>query len=177
MIDLETMSVLPTAAIVQIGATTFCPLTGRALAAISINVDVESCRAKGLATDVSTVEWWAQPAQREALETMRDNAQDVYSALVQFRNWMLFDTDKEDIEVWANGAAFDLAILANAYDAVDIPIPWKFFNERCYRTVKSLYRDVPKPAFEGVKHNAYADSVHQARHLMAIMKEHKLCQE
>jgi len=47
--------------------------------------------------------------------------------------------------------------------------PWYFWNDRCYRTMKSLYPQIPMER-DGVHHNALDDAISQARHLMAILK-------
>lgn len=178
MIDLETMAVSKDAAIIQLGAAVFRPTTPEYTGSLyefvgekfGVSITLQSCRDAGLATDESTTAWWARPEQMEAFRTTQAHALDLRDALVMFRTWCLADTDPEDIEPWANGTSFDLAILETAYRKLGIPIPWKFFNERDYRTMKSLYRDVQKPPFEGTKHNATDDAVNQSVHLLAIMQ-------
>src|SRR3972149_12090628 len=80
---------------------------------------------------------------------------------------MLRDCNHDEIEVWCNGASFDLAILETAYSNVMLPHPWKFYNEYDYRTMKRTFR-VPKPPFQGTKHNALHDARTQALHLIEI---------
>jgi exodeoxyribonuclease VIII len=46
--------------------------------------------------------------------------------------------------------------------------PWRHWNDRCYRTVKSLYPDV-KLERVGTHHNAVDDAESQARHLIAML--------
>ena len=74
-----------------------------------------------------------------------------------------------DSLVWSNGADFDVPMLAHAFSQVQMEMPWKFFNSRCFRTYKNLpgAKNVGVP-FAGTKHNALADAYHQAQTLQAI---------
>jgi hypothetical protein len=74
--------------------------------------------------------------------------------------------------VWGNGASFDCVILGNAYRAVGDEPPWKYFNERCYRTAKAMLPAVP---FEriGTHHHALDDAASQAQHLIKMLRAQK----
>jgi len=65
-------------------------------------------------------------------------------------------------EIWANAPSFDCEILADAYDRVDIAKPWDYWDERCYRTLKSLPGAVDIDR-QGDHHDALDDAAHQAR--------------
>lgn len=176
MIDLETMSVTKKAAILSIGAVTFDPRLFTQphkeveYDSFYANVSLASCEEIGLVTDSSTMEWWERPSQVEAWQSLQVNQLNIRVALLSLRRWLLGDTDIENIEVWANGTSFDLAILETAYLFCELPHPWKFFNERDYRTMKMLYSDVERSQFLGRKHNALDDAAFQAAHLMKIMR-------
>ena len=68
-----------------------------------------------------------------------------------------------------NGADFDLPILAAAYAAVGLSVPWKPYNGRCYRTLKNL-APVVKLARPGTHHNALDDARTQAVHAIKLMR-------
>ena len=74
--------------------------------------------------------------------------------------------------MWGNGAAFDNAILSTAYALCEIEPPWIYWNDRCYRTVKSLNRSIPFIRL-GTHHNALSDAESQATHLMQIFRSNK----
>ena len=80
-----------------------------------------------------------------------------------------FVGDPSKARVWGNGASFDNPILANAYRAVNLDPPWRFWNDRCYRTVKSMFGKNVKLERIGEHHNALDDAKSQADHLIRIM--------
>ena len=87
-------------------------------------------------------------------------------------NWALQDADKKAVRLWGNGASFDNAILSTAYELCELETvqPWRFYNDRCYRTVKSLYPEVAMVR-TGTYHNALDDAESQALHLLAMKVE------
>lgn len=174
MIDLETMGKTSTAAIVSIGAVAFDPAAGTLGESFYRKVDLQDCLDAGLTMDASTVEWWLKQSEA-ARAALAAAGTGLFSALHDF--WFWLDAAAPDIDtriVWANGASFDFAILANAFraaDCADTP-PWHFWNERCARTLMALARDLygykkPKPA--GTAHNALDDATFQAQIVMDIL--------
>lgn len=162
MIDLETMGQKGNAAIVSIGAVYFDNSgLGRQF---SMLVDLESSVDAGLDIDASTVMWWMKQSEaaRSSLAGDAENIVDVLSAFSVFA--------ADGFTLWGNGADFDNAILANAYDKCKMPFPFKFWNNRCYRTMKNIFRDV-KMDRKGVYHNALDDAISQAEHLVKIANE------
>jgi hypothetical protein len=55
----------------------------------------------------------------------------------------------------------------SALERSQVDVPWLYFNERCYRTIRERNRSVPLAEREGL-HNALEDSKFQANHLIAI---------
>ena len=49
-----------------------------------------------------------------------------------------------------------------------MPIPWKPYNGRCFRTIKNIHAEIIPNAFRGMKHNALEDAKNQAVHLVKI---------
>jgi len=170
MLDLETMSTASNAAIVAIGAVKFDPDTGELGQMFYRNVSLESCIAAGLDVEAGTVMWWLLRSE-EARRVLLEDALPLREALKQFNDF-LYSIDRDaarlgervDIAVWGKGSDFDNVILANAYKALRYPLPWKYRNNRCVRTILAL---VPS-AYDGVeseetKHNALDDAIYQAR--------------
>lgn len=160
MLDLETMGNGVNAAIIAIGAARFD--AGEITDEFYTVIDLASAVEAGLEIDASTVMWWMKQSNDARKQFDRDGLP-LVDALKQFAAWI-----GEDAEVWGNGAAFDNAILSNAYRKCGMEQPWKFWNDRCYRTVKNMHPDV-KMERQGVYHRAVDDAKSQADHLMRII--------
>ena len=163
MLDLETMGTSSTSAIIAIGAVKFSMQDG-IIDKFYRSVDLQSCIDLGLTIDGDTLMWWMQQSE-EARSQFRLKGNPLYNVLNEFSLWL----GNSDYKIWGNGAAFDNAILANAYKACKLPQPWKFWNDRCYRTVKSINSHVPFKRV-GTYHNALDDAESQALHLIDISK-------
>ena len=165
MLDLETMGSEANSAIISIGAVKFndTEVTSK----FHEIVDLQSCIDAGLNVTASTVLWWMGQSDEARSQFNSDDKIDIRSALNKFSTWV-----GDDAIVWGNGANFDNTILANAYNKTRIDLPWKFWNNRCYRTVKNLYPEI-KINRVGTFHKAVDDAETQALHLIEIMKEIK----
>jgi exodeoxyribonuclease VIII len=161
MLDLETFGNAPGAVIVAIGAVKFgAGILGDHFYA---RVDAESCVKAGLQMDVSTVMWWMAQEDKARFEVC-EPGRPLPDVLAHFSEWIGTETD--NVEMWGNGSDFDNAILAQAYRVCEMPLPWKFWNNRCYRTMKAHYAHVKPEKKNG--HHALGDAINQASHLMKI---------
>jgi hypothetical protein len=176
-IDIETMSTAPNAAIASIGACRF-DLPGAGIGdwigdTFHVHVSLANCQRHGLAIDASTVLWWIgrEEDAKEALFCGQHDAAPLVTALEALTHFIDSTeiNSNEPPTIWANGASFDLPILANAYRAVGLPLPWNYWDERDLRTLKSL---APEFRIEhaGIAHHALDDAVKQARMIQAIYK-------
>jgi hypothetical protein len=165
MIDLETMGTRPNAPIIAIGAVTFD--TVGILDTFYCNIDLESAVNDSHAVvDPKTVLWWMEQGG-EARSALRENKLRVIPALCDFRDWLKpYDPDG----VWGNGASFDNIILSETYRRLNMTPPWEFWKDRCYRTMKGMYPDIPMER-TGVHHNALNDAESQANHLIKIWRK------
>lgn len=187
MCDLETLSTKSNAAIASIGAVVFyqngvAPSSKEgAPKTFYIPVDIEAYDSPSLDDKFhisgSTFKWWLGMSD-EAREQLRsDKAHSLEATLVAFQNWLKdVAPDAKQIRLWGNGSDFDNVILANAYGVYGEPAPWKFYNNRCYRTFKNLHgHQVSTPPIDSNKaHNAYEDAVYQASHLLAMAEAAKI---
>jgi len=169
MVDLETISTRPDAAIIAIGAVRFwlnvkqteftsdqCFYTA---------VDLESCFHEGLSIDPKTIKWWMK--QDDSARMALLNGVRLSVALKDFSYFV--PSDKTFI--FGNGSMFDNVILRNAYAAIGYNYPVSYKYDMCYRTLCKL-SDSPLPDFEGTKHNALDDAKAQTRHLMELLEKH-----
>ncbi len=169
MVELETLGTDPKSVILSIGAVTFDPENAKEdfSNTFYVNVDPESCQKLGLVINASTVMWWLKQS-KEAQDTLVKKAFiSLPNALQEFSNWY----SKFGGNLYGNGAAFDNVILANAYSACDLARPWSYSGDRCYRTIKANYPKIKADIFEGTKHDALSDAVHQAKHLYKIAQK------
>lgn len=176
MLDIETMGNGPEAAVMSIGACYFNPATGAIGETFHEHISLETSVKAGLKMDASTVIWWMGQSDA-ARSKFKDNGkqQPIGAALLKLQNFMLMYDD--DVKVWGNGSTFDNAIIKNAYSkALLMDPPWAFWNDRDVRTVVEMGQAVgfdPKRdmAFEGVKHDALADAIHQAKYVSLIWQK------
>lgn len=159
MIDLETMGTGPKAAIVSIGACKFD--SSAIIETFSVNVDLQTALTYGLEVDAGTIYWWLRQSD-EARGSFRQDCQPIDDVLFAFADWI-----DPGSNVWGNGSDFDNVILANAYRACVLPVPWGNWSSRCYRTIKNTWPKVEMDR-EGTHHNAKDDAVSQAKHLIRI---------
>ena len=168
MLDLETMGNGNRAAIIAIGAVIFDE-SGVKDEGFYAQVSLDSSVAHGLEMDTSTVLWWlGQSDEARAAFKGNEAAWPLGQTLYEFKNWL---EGFHNVQMWGNGAAFDNTILSAAYRKCDMEQPWKFWNDRCYRTMKSLFPDVKCERF-GTHHNALDDARTQAWHLIEICEKH-----
>lgn len=169
MIDLETMGQGPRSAIAAIGAVEFDPYGQGLGRTLYHRVHLRTSVAAGLVIDAETVIWWLKQSDAARAELTSEDNVPLHYALYDLAQMIAGNQlDDETTIVWANGASFDFPILAEAYRAVGFRQPWKFFNERDWRTVRKVG---PTVEFEraGTHHNALDDACHQALHLQRVM--------
>lgn len=166
MLDLETMGTGPQAAIVAIGAVAFDPTTGSIKSRFYQEVDLNSSVELGGVMSVDAVLWWMKQ-EDEARKQFYYIGIPLIDVLKLFEQWLSCLAHWEHRQIWGNGAAFDNVILAGAFQRAKISVPWSYKNDRCYRTLKALYPEVPYEQL-GTEHNALDDARSQAIHLMQI---------
>jgi exodeoxyribonuclease VIII len=115
--------------------------------------------------DASTVMWWMKQSDA-ARKTFNEPGCTLIDALFQFSEWVT--TETSDPEIWGNGATFDNVILSNAYEALGLERPWKYWADRCYRTMKAKYPQIVVEKI-GTAHNALDDAKSQALHMSRIL--------
>lgn len=175
MVDLETMGKKHNAPIVAIGAVVFDPATGSIGESFYKVVCLESSVNWGAVIDPSTVIWWLKQSSEARSAIVNDDAIPLLDVLLQFREFVSDNVagGSKKAQVWGNGASFDNSILRSSYDFIAEDYPWEYWNDRDVRTMVELGQAIgfdPKTTipFEGDRHNALADAIHQARYVSAI---------
>jgi hypothetical protein len=171
MLDIETMGVGPNAAVASIGAVKFNP---RGAIGVLGNpqeenyqhfhrtVLLQSLSDSEFQFDGATVAFWLEQND-EARAALLADAQPLDTVLSAFWDWY----GPTSVPTWGNGAGFDNVILRNAYTKLAGVCPFKFYHDRCFRTMKALFPDVQyvKPT---LAHHALQDAEAQAIHLQKL---------
>ena len=171
MVDIETLSTEPNAAILTIGCTIFDPrgfdtedtikAEGRCLNIGPITI--ESNEQVGRHISGSTVTWWF--GQEDAAIKALVNGERINLNNALYQMWQFVDKYPTKLNfVVANSPNFDCTILETACRSVGQPWPFKFWQYLDLRTVKQLaYPDGDCPKIGvGVAHNAMDDAIRQA---------------
>lgn len=167
MVDIETMGVNETAAVMAIGACFFDPYSfdephGDDLFNVTISLDSNHLANRTI--DPNTVQWWMQQSPEAIAGLFEPPIYSLQKALTAFRIWA--ESARPTVNtVWANDPDFDIVILKNAMSAVNMRWPFHFAINRSVRTIKWLgWTDGEcTVARKGTHHRAVDDAVHQAR--------------
>ncbi|QMH39414.1 3'-5' exoribonuclease [Escherichia coli] len=175
MIDLETMGKKSNAPIVVIGAVFFDPQTGEIGPTFYIVISLVDAMDTGAVPDGSTIEWWLAQSSEARSAILVDQVK-LVDALIQFREFINEYSDEKFVQVWGNGATFDNTILRTSYERLNIPCPWRYYNDRDVRTIVELGKTIGFDArtvipFEGVRHHALDDARHQAKYVTATIQK------
>lgn len=170
MIDLETMGIRPSSAIVSVGIVHFDQT--QIIDKFYTNCSLADSMAHGLTTDQSTIDWWAGQPENIRAAWQRDDAPPLQVAMKAVQDFMFGYAKAGEICPWGNGVDFDMVVLKSSFLALQCDEPWKFYNQYCFRTIKNMFVVTP-PARTGA-HNALADAEYQAAHLLHILKQHRL---
>lgn len=168
MLDLETFGTDANSVIVAIGAVLFDFENDDVYETWYQVVDARSCVDAGLVMTPETVMWWLRQSD-EARSMFKVQGMDLKTSLHLFDSWI---KEHDPVGVWGNGSDFDNVLIANACKAVSRPLPWKYYKNRCFRTMKNLFKVEVKR--EGTHHNAVDDAVFQMRVLKKINETYAL---
>lgn len=174
MVDVETLSRSPRAAIVGIGGVKFNPWTDEVSRPFSVAIDIVDVINQGFNIQGETVTWWIERA--EAWKTWRAAhvPTSPLNAARAFYKWIADEIPiSEEMVVWAFGSAFDIPILENFLSRTGTRIPWKYYNVFCARTVVKLAEfggnadwelmSTKEPLYGVCKHDPLRDACVQAR--------------
>lgn len=157
MLDIETFGNRSNSVIVSIGAIQFDMNTGKLENDIYLPIDVDSCLEAGLRVDASTITWWLNQNEQAQKKITNPNRLKLEYALRMLSTFI----QPDDI-IWGNSARFDCGLLNDAYSAMKMETPWKFYNERDVRTLVALAPQFKKEhVFIGVKHDPLSDCINQ----------------
>ena len=174
MCDLETAGLPPDGAILSIGCCFFNMETQEIGPTFKKNVNLATAVRDGGTMNPGTFCWWLRQSD-EARKNVLADTYDIRQVLTEFGDFIRTHSREQDILIYGNGAEFDVTILNSAYLRAGIPVPWRPFSARCFRTIRHMFPSIEynpekKP---GVAHDSLDDAIFQAKHLMAIKNRNK----
>lgn len=175
MIDLETLDTRPSALVLSIGVVLFNrrdpSVKMEGLNLIFGLKEYRDAQIKVRRTVCKeTVAWWKKQSPEARVIFKQGNVKSVVHALEKLTHFLT--KGDTNLLVWGNGASFDNAITVSLYESFAMEAPWKFWNDRCFRTFKGEHGHIARPPdFKGVKHNAEDDACQQALYLQAMYTE------
>lgn len=173
MIDIETLSTLPSAAIITIGAVMFDPRgedteeSLREHAQLFGPISFESNEKEGRHISASTIAWWLKQEPAAQAGLFEGDIVPLRAALERFRQWVA-NAKPAPTRLWCKDPDFDGVILGDAFRQMGLMWPFRFWETRSVRTCMELAYppgglrgDFPQIGV-GVAHNAVDDSIRQA---------------
>lgn len=175
VVDEESMSTEPNAAILSIGATMIDDL--EIVDRFYVNVNLQSCLAVGLHESESTREWWSKQSEEAYNAAHTYSALPIHEALQRWSDWIEKHGGKS-VKLMGNGPCADNMWLNSAYKACGMQNPVPFWNDIDHRTLNWIggkWLGVTKEdiEFKGVKHHAGDDAEHEAHHAITVMRKLK----
>ncbi|WGH28562.1 ribonuclease H-like domain protein [Vibrio phage 13VV501A] len=171
VIDEESLSTEPNAALYSIGATMVKDLD--IVDRFYVNIDPQSCLDVGLHQSQSTMEWWAKQG-KAAQDVLLTDRVPLRQALQMWSDWIAKHGGKS-VRLMGNGPRADNQWLDSAYKACGMENPTPYWNDIDHRTLNwiggawlGLSKDDVK--FKGVKHHAGDDAEHEAQHAIMVLQ-------
>lgn len=175
MLDMETLAVGHSPAILSLGAVMFDPHGTDTLESLRSMqpLDAEGPLPVGFyvkikldeqvpfrAIDINTIRWWMGQSDTARKEAFQDpNVIPFREAITAFAIWLQKMGMKE---IWSFGAKADLLWIETAFAAAGVQTPIHYRSENCLRTFVKWAME-PKPVLEGMtSHNAFDDACLQA---------------
>lgn len=167
MIDIETLSAQSSALILSIGGCRFNEDSLEISDKFLYNIDFKGALHQypgKFHVDPETVEWWKKQ-DVQLWNSMMKNQLPIEDVTDRLYQWLI-----PTQEIWCWGMSFDIPILDHTFRVVGKPkSPWKYQNQRCARTVASIFGMTPDRDV-GNRHDALDDSIAQAKLMMEILK-------
>ena len=173
MLDLETFDNGSNSLVCALGAVRFDPRTGELGETFyRVPLDMRNQQTKyGRTVNVDTVLFWMEQEKAARDAILRPGSEAHVPTLQMLSEFQEF-VGVGGTYVWGNGTSFDNTILRNLYEGAGLIAPWRYENDMCYHTVKTLAMSrSPTWLVRGtVKHNALEDAIFQANQLAEFYK-------
>lgn len=172
MIDIETTGQAPGCRVLSFAAFGFSK-TGEQVQIYKKLFAAEQT-SHGLTDEKETIEWWnnQDPAIRNEAFGGTENTAIAISEFKMFF-YKHFSTEYgQNLQVWCCGADFDFTILKKLFNVYGFELPWKYYSQCDYRTLKTLYPEIKKAEKNSGAHSALEDAMAQMRGLREFFEKH-----
>lgn len=173
MIDTEFLDTRATAALLAVALVPMNTETFAIGEGLKLNVDVDECIRRGMTVSGDTIRFWTKQNAKafdDAFDVDARYRHTLELLLVKTSNFLTNIAPENRLEVWACGR-LDLSILAYGYDLLHKKMPWAYYMERDFRTLREHYPQVAAPS--PTTHLCLEDATRQAQHLMAILNHRR----
>lgn len=168
MLDLETLGQTADCVFLSLAAVQF-DLKGKIGLTYTKNVALNSALKHNRKISSDTIKWWLEQNPK-IMAKMFINPLSLEEVLDSFR-FFCIGLGEPNLNVWSNGASFDIPILKHAYENIGMELPWKFYNERCYRTAFALSGLSKTPKDQNLAHDPLEDCYYQIQELLKALKK------
>lgn len=169
MIDIETTGQNPGCKVLSLGAYGFNRLGNPV--EFYVRFDAAKMDADGLTDEHATMEDFCAKQSREAFEEAFSGKTEPAKGIGEFKHWFIsnFSTDyKDSFRVWACGLDFDFPILKHFFKNYGYALPWQFWTQYDYRTIKNIFARIKADECNVAKHTALEDAKAQMRGLQSF---------
>lgn len=173
MLDLETASTRPDAAILSIAIAPFNPDATQPAPEVNTFYEVinfVSCFLEGDHIDEDTQRWWMRQDAAAKMELLTYQGSPVRKVISDAYNYLCYLAEQYELVVWSQGIDFDFPIFEHAIKKYVDPneLPYKYWNKRDVRTVLR-WHDIDCRSIErmGTAHNALDDCLTQIKNVQA----------
>lgn len=175
MIDIETLGIKPTSAVIQMGFVAFhhenCET--KIDYEVQFNIEPKYWLEKNRTVDSETIAWWFKQSD-EARTNLFGEGRSMIEVLAQTNILMGGYLNNENSCIWSKGG-FDIVILENLFESYGFDCPWKYWQTRDLRTLLALTNVDFKREKNNIAHNALDDVRFQLKQYTAAIKEIYKC--
>lgn len=167
MIDIETTGTNPGCKVLTLGAFGFAKDGSQVefYRRFSILKLIE----EGFQDDLSTMEWW-RTKEKDSFDEAFGGKDDPKEGIADFKTWCYanFAMGNDDgFRVWCKGLDFDFPILKFFFAHFGYHFPWKYYDQRDYRTLQKEFPIIAESEQNCKSHHALEDAKAQMRGLRA----------
>jgi hypothetical protein len=167
MLDIETLGTDPSSVITSVGAVVFNE--SKILARLDVHLPIQPQLDRGRTITEGTILFWLKQSEEARQQLIKGQAKAV-KVSEGLKEITAFFKSHDIVGVWGNGVGFDNVMLKDLYQTAKMPVPWAFWMDADYRTIKNLWGENAPVNRVGVFHNGVDDAETQAVHLIAINK-------